>query len=496
MKKIDVLRSTSFGKSIAEDEQNDLGSYFVKTEYWRKIYTGDVDIVYGQKGSGKSAIYFALMNSIKDFEKENIILIPAEKPKGAPVFRKLAESPLASEEQFQFLWKLYFLSLIGNEIKERNLVTTKSKKLITFLEDEKLLERSHDLKSLLKDVYIYTISFFKKRVQGVEGGVNLSETTGGITGFTGKIIFEEPTQEEFREGNLSIDNLLEQANEVLSELDYKFWILLDRLDVAFLNPTEEKNAIRALFRVYIDFLGFNNVKIKIFIRPDIWKDITEDGFREASHITKFVSIQWDDSNLFNLIIRRALNNSSICTHYGINPEEIIKDNTKQSQVFYNMFPEKVESNVLNTYRWILSRTRDGNGYNAPRDIIQLLNETKDCQIKEMELGTKEPDGNVIFSRSALRNAVKQVSNIKLFKTIYAEYPDLKDYIEKLRKQKATQKITTLMKIWNLNEIDAQKLVDRLCSVGVFEAIGDIENKQYRVPFLYREELGLIQGSAE
>jgi hypothetical protein len=53
-----VLKTLTFGKRIAEEELDALGSYFVETDHWRKLIAGEVDIVYGAKGSGKSA--FAL----------------------------------------------------------------------------------------------------------------------------------------------------------------------------------------------------------------------------------------------------------------------------------------------------------------------------------------------------------------------------------------------------------------------------------------------------
>ena len=36
--------------------------YFVETDQWNRIYNGGVDVIYGAKGSGKSAIYHLMMN--------------------------------------------------------------------------------------------------------------------------------------------------------------------------------------------------------------------------------------------------------------------------------------------------------------------------------------------------------------------------------------------------------------------------------------------------
>ena len=55
--KREVLEKVSFGKRIAEEEVDDLASYFVETNQWRQIFSGENDVVFGDKGGGKSAIY-------------------------------------------------------------------------------------------------------------------------------------------------------------------------------------------------------------------------------------------------------------------------------------------------------------------------------------------------------------------------------------------------------------------------------------------------------
>jgi hypothetical protein len=57
MTRREVLLATRFGERIAEEEGSELNAYFVETDSWRRIYGGEVDVVYGVKGAGKSAIY-------------------------------------------------------------------------------------------------------------------------------------------------------------------------------------------------------------------------------------------------------------------------------------------------------------------------------------------------------------------------------------------------------------------------------------------------------
>ena len=108
-----VLLGVSFGQRVAEDEGVDLVNYFVETDEWRRILNGEIDLIYGPKGSGKSAIYSLLSIKADILEKKNIYNIQAENPRGAPVFGNIVEDPPTSAREFQGLWKLYFLSLAG-----------------------------------------------------------------------------------------------------------------------------------------------------------------------------------------------------------------------------------------------------------------------------------------------------------------------------------------------------------------------------------------------
>src|SRR5712691_1223423 len=105
MDKRDVLVATTFGERIAEDEADALISYFVETDQWRKVISGQVDVVYGPKGSGKSALYSLLRKKRDELLARNIIPAAGENVRGIPVFQDLVADPPASEDQFRGLWK-------------------------------------------------------------------------------------------------------------------------------------------------------------------------------------------------------------------------------------------------------------------------------------------------------------------------------------------------------------------------------------------------------
>src|SRR5262249_30205023 len=116
--KRDVLREISFGARVAEEEVAELRRYFVETDQWHRLYEGDIDVVYGAKGSGKSAMFALLLSREDALFDRRILLTAVENPRGAPVFSHLVDDSPPTETEFRALWKLYLLSLVGRQLRE------------------------------------------------------------------------------------------------------------------------------------------------------------------------------------------------------------------------------------------------------------------------------------------------------------------------------------------------------------------------------------------
>jgi ABC-type uncharacterized transport system YnjBCD ATPase subunit len=76
VKRLELLKQMSFGSQIAEEEGGALAGDFVETNQWQKIANGEIDIVRGEKGAGKSAIYTLLTTRVDDFFDKGILLVP------------------------------------------------------------------------------------------------------------------------------------------------------------------------------------------------------------------------------------------------------------------------------------------------------------------------------------------------------------------------------------------------------------------------------------
>lgn len=332
-----LLEAASFGQRIAEEERDELASYFVETDQWRRLFSGDRDIVYGAKGSGKSALYSLMVQKSDELFDRGILVVPGENPSGTPAFGALVAEPPTTEEEFIGLWKTYFLTLVADVLHEYGVKTEEAKSVYSVLEDAKLMKRGASLQALLKAVREYV------HRAAVEGGLSINVETGAPM-VTGKITLREPEGRQLDAGARSVDSLLADANTALEQLDFRVWVVLDRLDVAFAqHEVLEKNALRALFKAYLDMGALDEVSIKIFLRSDIWQRITEEGFREASHITRALTIEWNDQSLRHVVLRRVLRNQGIADAYGVDPEQVFASVDAQNELLDRMLPDQIDA---------------------------------------------------------------------------------------------------------------------------------------------------------
>jgi hypothetical protein len=221
------------------------------------------------------------------------------------------------------------------------------------------------------------------------------------------------------------------------------------------------------------------------------------GFREASHITRHLTITWNRQALLNLVIRRVLRNDAIREYCAVSaPSEVLSDVAGQQALYDRIFPDQVDAgpNKPSSFDWMLGRTRDGTGQTAPRELIHLLASLRDSQLRRFELGHESPPGELLFDRAAFKEALPEVSKVRLEQTLYAEYPTLKPYLERLDQQKTQHTAITLAGLWENSEEEARTVAETLANVGFFERRGDKDRPVYWVPFLYRDALRMIQGS--
>jgi hypothetical protein len=220
--------------------------------------------------------------------------------------------------------------------------------------------------------------------------------------------------------------------------------------------------------------------------------------KEASHLTRYVVLDWTQSALLNLMMKRLLNNAAFVEEYKIDKDRVLQDLKRQEKLFYRCFPPQVEQGPQKapTLKWLLTRCADGGEKTAPRELIHLLNCLLEQEAKRLEQGGSPAPDDQLFDRSVFKLALPTVSNARLNQFLYAEYANLRPFVSKLEKQKAEQTPDSLADLWGMTKEPAISKAKELVEIGFFVERGTPENPTYWVPFLYRDALHLVQGRAE
>jgi hypothetical protein len=493
MRRKEALQQLDLGQSVAEFE-NDLKTYFVETDTFRSLIHGRADIVAGDKGTGKSALFKILGERYTEVpELTSVEVLPAFNASGDPVFRQLAQGDALTEGQYRTIWKSYVLSLAGNWLLKiyEGAWTPSMEKLDVMLKRLDLRDEDESPKR----VFSRLVGLIRRILTPTRAGVEFSLDDSGMPVTTPHVEFGAPEDKASETVVISHSESLGLLNEALEEAGLRLWLVLDRLDEAFAGSLLiELPALRALFRTYLDLNEFDRIKLKMFVRKDLFRRITDGGFVNLTHINdRKVEIVWDDNDLLNLLIQRVRANTELM-------ETAQLEGKSNIEIFKTLFPEQVEegSRRPTTLKWMLSRIRDGQDVKPPRNLIDLVKKAQEEQLRreDRELqGREYVPGQPLFEAEAIRGAHTRLSKDRVVDTLLAESGDLRFVIEKFRGGKAEHNYESLRKTFGRDFTDGMTRVAirSLLDMGFLERIRQSET--YKIPMLYRDGLDITQGKA-
>lgn len=146
------LQNISFGDPTAENEMTTLGNYYMQTDQFDRALRGEINLVVGRKGSGKTALFLQLRDRIRS-DKRNVMV--DLKPEGYQLI-KLKED------------LLYFLS----EGSRQHLITAFWEYLLLLEVTYKVLEKdrsSHKHNHEIHDLYVDLEETYRVENFSVEG---------------------------------------------------------------------------------------------------------------------------------------------------------------------------------------------------------------------------------------------------------------------------------------------------------------------------------------
>jgi len=480
----DLLTELRIGSSVAEHDEA-LARYFIETATYRALVEDEADIVAGDKGTGKTALFRILQDRYTTTpELTNVEVVAAFNPIGSPVFQKLADGDPLPEGEYIGIWKAYVLALAGNWILSLNEggFSHRMKELDEILRVTGL-RTSDDTPST---VFSQLMNLVRRLSKPTATEVSITFTPEGIPIIVPRFEFEDPERTTI--ARVDHDRALRVLNDVLDEVDLSIWLVLDRLDEAFQGfPSAEVPALRALFRTYLDLLPYGRVRLKLFVRKDLFRRIIAGGFVNLTHVNaRKIEIVWDDDDLFDLLCRRIVENDDLVEHLDLSRKE-------RSEIFGAVFPAQVDAaeRKPTTWNWILSRIRDGNGIKPPRNLIDLVTKAREAQTRREARESREYRGEPLLSGEAIKRGLEALSNERVEDTLLAEAGDYAAAVNQFRGGKAEHNLESLATVLGVSAADVPDLLTPLREIGFLELVG----QNYKVPMLYRSGLSITQGRA-
>ena len=483
----ELLKRIELGNSVAEFDAA-LEEYFVETNTFRILISNGADIIAGDKGTGKTALYKYLKKKYATLpEMVNVEIVSAFNPSGDSIFQKLGRAATLQEGQYISIWKAYILSLVGNWLLE--------------IYEDNFTDNMHELDDLLKKMDLRSsddtpATIFSRLMGTVRRLMNpksfevaFSFSEAGMPIITPKLDFELGEGEKRKIDVVPYEDIFKLLNVVLGEIKFQVWIIFDRLDEAFQGyPETETFALRALLRTYLDLLEFDNIKVKLFVRNDLFRKITRGGFVNLTHVNaRKIQIIWDEEDLLNILCKRIKKNKELKEYMHL-------DDKTDKEIFYTIFPARVDPGTRkpSTWKWIINRIKDGNSVKPPRNLIDFVQKTQAAQLrKEERTGRIYSEGAIIVEPDSLRKGLSKLSEERVQDTLLAETPEYEEIINKFKNGKAEHNISSIARLLNIFETTVKSRIAPLIEIGFLEEVGE----SYKIPMLYREGLSITQGKA-
>jgi hypothetical protein len=483
----ELLRELQLGNSVAEFD-DDLDRYFVETESFRALSLDRADVIAGEKGTGKTALYRVFKNRYTSISQLNKVeVVTGFNPAGNPVFQRLAQMSQLTEGQYVTVWKSYLLSLVGNWLLE--LYGSDGSRKVRRL-DELLLQaglRSRD--DSAETIFSKLVNLFSRLPRPKSAELKFSISENGLPIVAPKLEFESPAPTDDSPELIRHETALSVLNDALEEFDLTTWVVLDRLDEAFQGfPAVEIPALRALFRTYLDLSAYRRIRLKLFVRNDVFRKVIQGGFVNLTHINaRKIEIVWEEEDLLSLFCRRVRESTAFIKRTEL-------EGKTDKEIFDLIFPKQVDQGERRptTWSWMMSRVRDGNGIKPPRNLIDLIIKSREAQLRSEDRNAREFSfGSPIIEGDSVRRAHRALSDQRVQDTLLAEAADLAPLIEKFRDGKAEHNLKSLALLLESPEQSIRNTIKPLLEMGFLEEVGE----SFKVPMLYRDGLDITQGKA-
>ena len=297
-----LLERITFGASAAENEFRELARYYLETDQFQRALRGEVRLVVGRKGSGKTAIFAQVRDRIRE-DRQNIVL--DLRPDGYQLlkFKEMVLrylGPGALEHTVTAFWEYLLLLEVCHKLLEKD--------RIPHTRDRRLLYPYRRLASLYDADRYVTEGDFSERLSRL-----LQHVADDYQAKYGEDSNRTLTQQEITQLLYlhDVNTLRDQVVEYL-KLKKGLYLLFDNLDKGW--PTHGLTATDiAILRALLEATRKIERQLQrreidcstlAFLRNDVYELLvseTPDRGKEGR-----VAIDWSDPDLLRELIRRRL----------------------------------------------------------------------------------------------------------------------------------------------------------------------------------------------
>jgi hypothetical protein len=163
-------------------------------------------------------------------------------------------------------------------------------------------------------------------------------------------------------------------------------------------------------------------------------------------------------------------------------------------VWSQLFPAQVDTGKRKpaAWTWMMRRIRDGNDVRPPRNLIDLIREIRDLQMRRDEqTGREFALGVPLMTSESIKRGLSRLSDNRVQDTLLAEAGTSAKWIEAFRGGKAEHNVQSIGVVLKLQGDDLTDAIKSLLELGFVERIGET----YKIPSLYRDGLEITQGKA-
>ena len=376
--KIVFTSNINIGQNGAENDSAFLFKCFIDHEALSELtdITNPSNFILGSTGSGKTALLLMINKNEENCETFEVHEMAMNHIANSDVIQFLQSIDVDLSIFFQALWRhvicIEYIKLVTQADTKDKFKFIRTK-IIEFIKRDHLREKMERFINENETKFWNTVDTNIIEITGaMEEKVNASlgaeiEKFTAKAGYARGLSAEKKTQLQQRAKKFIDGNTIAELGQVIAGLsEYtkgradKYFILIDRLDEAWVDESIKYQLIQSLFEALKGLQKLRNLKVIVALRNDVYERMIHEAPPSKVQLEKYndyiIRLRWSKDQLWRLAEKRV--NHLFKWKYS-----------SENVCFDDIFKQRIDSRI-STWNYLIDRT-----LMRPRDVINFVNET-------------------------------------------------------------------------------------------------------------------------